>query len=313
MGGGGGSNKSGRDYSSPTETEEVNADIKREFEETLASLIADKLREINNRNDALCQQRLADLKGEIINLFDDVITLNYAGSVKKHTYIEGASDIDVILQIKELTNEAVTPSQVLENVRGQIGEALREDAKVSVGDTAVTVKYSDGMEIQIVPGVKTSASGSLKIPSGRDTEKWSAIDSKKFTDALTKRNKQCSNQLVPAIKLAKLAIHNANLHDRISGYHIEAMAIDIFRGYKGSTKTSDILRHFFEKAPAVVLKPIKDKTGQSVNVDTYLGRGGSEERKTLSRLLNGLHRRMNSASLKHEKEELEQLFQLPDE
>lgn len=53
---------------------------------------------------------------------------------------------------------------------------------------------------------------------------------------------------------------------------------------------------FFERAKDLVLSPIRDHTGQSVHVDSYLGAANSEDRQAVSHLMSRLARRMRNAS-----------------
>ena len=134
----------------------------------------------------------------------------------------------------------------------------------------------------------------MKVPSWqRDT--WSAIDPQKFTDALTKRNAACGQRLVPTIKLAKAI--NATLPEdkRLTGYHIESLAIAGFRGYQGSTVLGTMLSHFLKSIPGLLHSPITDRTGQSVHVDEYLGPAGNREREVRAHIFDRLSKRLDTA------------------
>jgi hypothetical protein len=74
------------------------------------------------------------------------------------------------------------------------------------------------------------------------------------------------------------------------------LAIAAFRGYEGTKSTAAMLPVFFEKARELVLNPIKDSTGQSVHVDSYLGGLNSTERQAAGHLLNRIAKRMRNAS-----------------
>ena len=104
-----------------------------------------------------------------------------------------------------------------------------------------------------------------------------------------------SGKLVPTIKLAKGVLGSLPEGLKPSGYHVESMAINIFRGYHGGMKHQDILRHFFAEAPNHILKPVKDSTGQSVHVDDSLGPADSPQRQTIARTLDRINRRIKNA------------------
>jgi hypothetical protein len=103
-------------------------------------------------------------------------------------------------------------------------------------------------------------------------------------------------KLVPTIKLAKAI--NATLPEpqQLTGYHIESMAIAAFRGYAGPAVVEKMLPYFFEKMKDLVRSPMRDTTGQSVHVDTYLGKTNSVQRLQMSHLLDRVARRMENAT-----------------
>ena len=158
---------------------------------------------------------------------------------------------------------------------------------------AVSVKYPDGMIIQLLPALR-SATG-LKVPSAQHAG-WSEIEPDGFTQALTTLNDLCGGKLVPTIKLAKAAIANIPEQYRLTGYHVESLAIAAFKGYEGTKTTETMLPLFFERAKDLVLAPIRDSTGQSVHVDEYLGPENSELRQNVSHLLGRIAKRMRNAS-----------------
>jgi len=167
-------------------------------------------------------------------------------------------------------------------------------ATVSHGRMAVTVEYGDRMQIQLLPTVRTKA-GKLQVPSSRG-EGWSQIDPRRFQEALKRRNEQCGRKLVPTIKLAKAVIGTLPESQRLSGYHVESLAIAIFRDYQGPMATPTMLPTFFEKAKTAVLAPIRDSTGQSIHVDGYLGSEKSEARVNAGHILGRLAKRMWNAT-----------------
>jgi hypothetical protein len=58
-----------------------------------------------------------------------------------------------------------------------------------------------------------------------------------------------------------------------------------------------MLEYFFENAKGVVNSPIRDKTGQSIHVDDYLGAANSELRFKAGYALEKISRRMKDADL----------------
>ena len=156
----------------------------------------------------------------------------YGGSVAKHTYVAGLSDIDSLFLIDGSEMAGKSPDVVLTKMEGVLARALRGKAAVARGEMAVTVTYDDGTVIQLLPAMKTKE-GKLRVPSSRGTNRWSRIDPVAFQTALTGRNGECGGKLVPTIKLAKAIMGGLPEGRRLSGYHMEALAMAAFRGYSG--------------------------------------------------------------------------------
>jgi hypothetical protein len=168
----------------------------------------------------------------------------------------------------------------------------------------------DGMKIQLLPAIGVAGAG-LRIPSSRRND-WSRIEPQGFQEALSRRNQECAGKLVPTIKLAKAIIGSLPESQRLSGYHVESLAILAFKDYSGQKTTVAMLPAFFEKAKTLVLAPIKDGTGQSLHVDDYLGAANSEGRAAASHILGRLEKRMRNATLAESMAQWEALFGLDE-
>jgi Second Messenger Oligonucleotide or Dinucleotide Synthetase domain len=264
------------------------------FEAELASTLGSLLGAYNARDAKTARERLdaltAALKASIDGSFDQL----FGGSVAKHTYVDGLSDIDSLMLINDSTLEGKSPQQVLARMERILARKPGDRAKVSHGRMAVTIEYEDGMVIQLLPAVREK-DGHVHVPSSR-TDGWSKINPVAFQEALTRRNNECNGKLVPTIKLAKAIVGQLPEAQRLSGYHMESLAIAAFRNYVGDKTTTAMLPAFFEHARDQVLSPIKDSTGQSVHVDSYLGPANSEKRQTASHILGRLARRMRNAT-----------------
>jgi hypothetical protein len=242
----------------------------------------------------LVRERLDDLKGALEGTIEGSVDQIFGGSVAKHTYVDGLSDIDSLVIINETDLEDKTPQAALDHMEKSIEEGLGEKASVHHGRMAVTVEYDDGMTIQLLPAIK-DAGGRLQVPSSR-RDGWSRINPAAFAEALTRHNQQCGNKLVPTIKLAKAINGTLPEAQRLSGYHMESLGIAAFRNYSGEKTTTAMLPVFFERARELVLSPIRDTTGQSVHVDDYLGPANSRERVAVSHVMGRIARRMRNAT-----------------
>ena len=114
---------------------------------------------------------------------------------------------------------------------------------VSTGKLAVTVSYSDGVEIQILPAIKTKSG--IRIPDPKSNGWSRVIHPEKFAEKLTKVNQENQGRVIPAIKLTKgLAARSIQSEkDKISGYHLESLAIEAFNNYRGPHDLKSMVNH----------------------------------------------------------------------
>ena len=104
-----------------------------------------------------------------------------------------------------------------------------------------------------------------------------------------------NGKLVPTIKLTKAVIATLPEQRRLTGYHVESLAIKIFKDYSGTKIPKAMLHHFFEKAATFVKEPITDSSGQSVHVDEYLGGSNSLQRQIVADAMGRIARRIKNA------------------
>jgi Second Messenger Oligonucleotide or Dinucleotide Synthetase domain len=283
------------------DTEESGA----EYQAALAGYFSELLGAFNGRDVDLVHQRLDRIKEflqeELESAFDQI----FGGSVAKHTYVDGLSDIDSLLVINGSTFEGQNPVEVLEQITAVLREKIGNEATIDHGAMAVTASYADNMTIQLLPALR-SESG-LRIPAARRNV-WSEIDPDAFRGALVKSNAECGGKLVPTIKLAKAVIGNLPERYQLAGYHVESLAVAAFEEYKGEKTTAAMLPYFFDRAKDLVLKAIRDPSGQSTHVDEYLGPDDSTVRQEVGHLLGGITKRMRTASASQSKGQWEALF-----
>lgn len=244
MGGGGGGSYT--DWEPKSLADTVRDDLKKsaeEFESQLSGVLSELLSAYNTRDELLVRDRLTQAKEALQDEVEKSIDHLYGGSVAKHTYVDGLSDIDSLLIINGTEFEDLKPKNILQKMDADLNERLGGSVKITHGQLAVTISYPDSMNLQLLPAIRTD--GGLKIPSAR-TEGWSEIDPERFQSALTKRNAECGAKLVPTIKLAKAVIANLPDQYQLTGYHVESIAISAFRGYEGKKTTAAMLPVFFE-------------------------------------------------------------------
>jgi hypothetical protein len=281
------------------------------FESELSAAFTELLGAFNDRDVELVQERLDDLKRALEGSIEGTIDQMFGGSVAKHTYVDGLSDIDSLLIFNDSELGSVDSSEAIARISTILQRRVGDKATVTHGDMAVTLEYRDGMKLQLLPAIP-GVGRKLRVPSSRGLG-WSKIDPQAFQKALTQRNNECGGKLVPTIKFAKAINGTLPESQRLSGYHIESLAIAAFRDYKGPKTAAAMLPVFFERAKDLVLHPIQDSTGQSVHVDEYLGDQSSQDRLNASHLLGRIWRRMRNSSAAGSIAQWRALFDLDDE
>ena len=274
------------------------------FETDVAGHLASLLADFNDRDVEGIQDVFDQIKSDLKNEIDGTVDTLFGGSISKHTYVDGMSDVDalVLLNNSELANQS--PNKVKSFLADCLRDRYGEDA-VRVGALAVTVNVED-KTIQLLPALRYG--NSVKIASS-DGKNWSKVNPHGFAHALTKANQRLDGKLVPCIKLIKAIVATLPERRQITGYHAEAMAINVFRGYDGLRTPKSMLRHFFEHASEHVTEPIKDSSGQSVYVDEYLGAANSLERRIVADALGRIGRKMRNADGARLLDRWEELFE----
>lgn len=255
-----------------------------------------QLVEINNRDTDKIGRRLDEIEQGLHDEVEEFERLLLGGSVAKHTYVDGLSDIDSLVVLTEEVVGDRKPEEMREEFRDLLTRHLNmgDVESIQVGRMAVTVVYRDGTEIQLLPAVQQGDSQAISSATG---EEWARINPKEFSDRLTRINHDQAGAVVPGIKVAKAVIANLLPEDaRPSGYHVEALAVAAFEGYDGARTPKAMAERFFEAASEDVLRPIRDVTGQSRFVDDSLGDAGSSARRSLARRFGQIAKRMRDSA-----------------
>lgn len=203
------------------------------------------------------------------------------------------SDVDVLSILNDPRLADSSPSEVIEHFAEQLRGGL-SGVQVDVGNLAVTIRYPDGREIQVLPALATATGLRIARPDGSG---WSpVVRPDAFARKLTTVNQANANGVVPVIKLFKAMVEKAlPASVKLSGYHAESLAIEAFERYDGSLTPKVMLRHLARTAVERVLAPIHDATGQSLHVGDHLGAADSTTRRDLSLRLERLAKRIENA------------------
>ena len=185
----------------------------------------------------------------------------------------------------------MAPAEVKEYFFKKLQESLPK-TKIEVGTLAITVHYKD-MDIQLLPAVRYKEGYKIPNASGKD---WSnIINPKKFAEKLSEINRKNNFKVVPSVKIAKAIISGMPKNRQLSGYHTEALAIEVFKYYDGAKTPKAMLTYFFETAPRYISKPIIDKTGQSKYVDEYCGKIDGSKRELIANAISRIGRTIKNA------------------
>ena len=255
--------------------------------------LRDKLRDYNSRDADTIRRHISTLRDALELGENDVVRTRFGGSTSRNTFVRGLSDSDVLAIINDSSLSGRRPSEVIQYMAELIRQRL-PSTRIVTGDLAVTVHFSDGNEIQLLPAVRTSSGVRIADP-GRN--RWSnVLHPERFAGKLTEVNQANSGQVVPTVKLAKgmAARMIRSDRDRPSGYHLESLAIEAFKNYRGPHDLKSMLKHFTRYASKAVLHPIRDSTGQSRHVDGDLGAPGSAARRSAAAAFERMHVRLES-------------------
>lgn len=295
MGGSGGGN-----YIPPTtqalqeKLEKARQQERQRLDKDVNRFLQDILTTFNDRDVDRTSARLeeiADVLGQDTNLD----TLLFGGSVAKHTYVDGLSDVDALAILDRKSTRGLSPQHVLDQFDRRLREGLsrRDVDSIEKGTLAVTVRYRDGTEVQLLPSVRSRNVTSIPDASGSG---WNSTNPRVFQREISRQNQRLNNAFVPTVKLMKSLVGDLPQQQQVTGYHAEALALDAVKGYLGPTTPRALLTHVVRHAAERVARPIADVTGQSRNVDEYLGAANSSRRRLVSQALSGIRRRLEAAT-----------------
>ena len=290
-------------------TREAEADARSDrFKTEVAECLNKLLVEINDRDEAATQRLLDDVQRGLAAEGIETEDILFGGSVAKHTFVSGLSDVDALVLFDRDAWANRSPEEVKELLADHVRDRYGRGA-VSVGALAVTVVH-EGTTVQLLPALRFRQQFQIASSDGLE---WSRIAPRRFAAALTRANKKLGAKLVPCIKLAKAIMASLPERHRLTGYHTEAMAINVFREYEGARTSHAMLRYFFDNANTHVLKPIRDASGQSVHVDEYLGSENSLRRRIVGNALARIARRIRNADGARSSKRWQELFGVIEE
>ena len=237
-------------------------------EAEVASVFADALSKINQIDTEALDRHKEEILKALQSDFEDVSDLRGGGSYTRHTYVNGLSDIDILADLGPYSSSSIPNKADSRAVLADMERRLRQrfpNTEITSGRMAVTMRFSDGLELQILPAFRYHSGYKIPNPQG---SRWTITRPQVFAKLLRERNTEVGGKLLPCIKLAKQTCDNKGL--KVESYHLENMALKAFEHYTGPRSEEDMLRHLFNQAKVLVTTRMKDVTGQEVYVDRYL-------------------------------------------
>jgi len=229
------------------------------------SMLSDALKVYNDRDISAISKSLKLLSDCLNAETEGRVDIRYGGSVSKHTYVDGISDIDTLVILNKSDYASLSPEEALDKFAERIRKRL-PTCDVRVGSIAITINYKSGREIQLLPSIK-DRNGHQKVKSWNDN-KWIKTRGDLFAKKLRAINITTGGKAIPTIKLVKGILADGSSRTKLSGYHVEALAIEAFKNYNGKRDNLSMISHFISQSKERVMNTIKDKSGQSVNVDS---------------------------------------------
>lgn len=275
----------------PPVTSSVNGSQSSQREIEINEFLEELLKEINSRDIDAINTHLSEIEKTLGKDIDGIEKILFGGSISKSTFIEGTSDVDALVLLDSNTYRNKKPEE-LQDAFMELLKTRFPKTEITKGNLAVTVKFSD-YEVQLLPALRDGKG--IKIANGC-SDTWSAaIDIKQFTNKLTAINKANANKVVPVIKLVKKLFSNLPELYQPSGYHVEAMAVELFSTYSGRNTLYDMTKYYLDASVKRVLRPIADVTGQSNLIDSDLGPTNSINRQQLSHHINSIAGRFSGS------------------
>ncbi len=277
----------------------INADLslssagaqssQREIE--INEFLEELLKDFNNRDVDAIQTHLREIEKVLGKEIEGLEKILFGGAISKKTFIEGTSDVDALVILDKAKYKDISPDK-LQNYFYDMLTKRFPRTEIIKGTLAVTVKFSD-YEVQLLPALQTN--GKMQI-ANRDGTAWTKpINTSAFTRRLTETNQCNGNKVVPAIKLAKNLFSGLPERYQLSGYHVEALAVDAFSVYNGRHTLYDMTKHLLDYSAKRILTPINDVTGQSGVIDDYLGIKNSIDRQRASSCIKDIANRFSGS------------------
>ncbi len=274
-------------------------------EAEVAAVFTDALAQINQIDTEALNCHKEEVFQALKSAFEEADGLRGGGSYSQHTYVNGISDIDMLFVLDAFSSSKIPNKENSKAVIADMEKRLRQRfpaSKIKSGRMAVTITFSDGLELQVLPAFRYHAG--YRVPNYRGIG-WTVARPHIFAQLLQQRNAEMGGKLLPCIKLAKQICENQGLE--VKSYHLSNMVVKAFEHYTGAQSHEDMLRHFFNKAKELTATRMRDITGQGAYVDNYLA--SKSQRTALAQRLDTIEQKI--ARAEGNASEWQKLLQLP--
>ena len=143
---------------------------KKEYETEIEGMISSLLSIYNSRDVDSVNAHLETIKKALGKDIDGTLDLLHGGSVAKHTYVDGLSDIDALVVLDKSELKDMKPEDVKEYFLQRLQERL-PNTSIDIGTLAITIRFKD-IEIQLLPAVRYKEGFKIADNTGRN---WSFI------------------------------------------------------------------------------------------------------------------------------------------
>src|SRR5712692_5584397 len=137
----------GRDFSIGRKQEEVKLDLRKEEERThdqafdtqIAERLGELLGDANRRDTNAIGAAIDEIKNALGADIEGTVDPILGGSIRKRTYVDGISDIDTLVILRDPKLKSLSPQQVLTYFEQKAREEL-SGWEISRGNLAITLR-----------------------------------------------------------------------------------------------------------------------------------------------------------------------------
>ena len=124
--------------------------------EQINGYLRNLLRQYNSRNTKAIDRHIRGLRSILERGENGVMPTRFGGSVSRHTYVDGLSDVDLLITINDSSLSGQAPKAIIREM-AELIKARFPKNKVWEGNLAVTVAYADGHELQVLPDIRSKS------------------------------------------------------------------------------------------------------------------------------------------------------------